>query len=279
MTDRTCPCGKEFQYPYLMLKHLNNKPKCKALYDQLQLSINEDSICKYCLKKLVNKFSCNRHEVICKSKPNNKINNKNANINDNVNANNNIQEGKAFNALINLISIIANNNNENDNIKNVISQNISSILLSQPQPQTNNQFQNINNVSNNKQPIIADNNNELPQSNVNINGKIEIVNNTNHQESINNGIVNNVNITINNHINEKDDKIPYVYPFGCENINFLTDAETLEILKSPNGACLVLDKIYSHVDNNNFMKLNKKDKRISYIHSAEKVKFCSIMFS
>ncbi|NDC33108.1 MAG: hypothetical protein EBZ63_05305 [Burkholderiaceae bacterium] len=101
---------------------------------------------------------------------------------------------------------------------------------------------------------------------------MEIINNNINKEELNNGIINNVNITINNHIT--DNKIPYVYPFGYENINFLTDEDILEIIKSPNSASLLLKKIYSHVDNNNFMKLNNKDKTISYIQSADTIDLC-----
>jgi hypothetical protein len=64
--DRVCVCNKHFQYPYLLKKHLNNKPKCFEKYYINTSKTNIDSICKYCNKLLSNKFSCERHEKICK---------------------------------------------------------------------------------------------------------------------------------------------------------------------------------------------------------------------
>jgi hypothetical protein len=87
-----------------------------------------------------------------------------------------------------------------------------------------------------------------------------------------NNITNNItNIT---NINDNDN-IPFVYPFGYENINFLTENEVLEILKSTDGANLVLEKIYSQIENNNFMKFNKKDKHMVYIDGPNIIKYCN----
>jgi hypothetical protein len=83
---------------------------------------------------------------------------------------------------------------------------------------------------------------------------------------------NNVTNNITNNINEQ---VPFVYPFGYENISFLSEEELLEILKSSNGANLVLEKIYSNIENNNFMKMNKKDKTMEYIESHNTIKTCN----
>jgi hypothetical protein len=69
--------------------------------------------------------------------------------------------------------------------------------------------------------------------------------------------------------------VPFVYPFGYENISFLTETEVIDILKSDDGAVLVLDKIYSQIENNNFMKANKKDKHMMYINSPDNITYCS----
>lgn len=92
---------------------------------------------------------------------------------------------------------------------------------------------------------------------------------------INYSVINNVNNPTNQIIkSDISGNIPYVYPFGYENINVLTEDDVLEILKSKDGANLVLEKIYSHIDNNNFMKLNKKDKHMAYINSANNIAYC-----
>lgn len=68
--------------------------------------------------------------------------------------------------------------------------------------------------------------------------------------------------------------IQYIYPFGYENIDFLTDSDVLEILKSSN--CLtLLDKIYSQTENNNFMKFSKKDKQIMYFNAPDDITYSS----
>ena len=49
------------------------------------------------------------------------------------------------------------------------------------------------------------------------------------------------------------------YYNGYENINFLKPEEMLEILKSVRGSEAVVDKIYSHISNQNFINQNQKN--------------------
>jgi hypothetical protein len=85
---------------------------------------------------------------------------------------------------------------------------------------------------------------------------IQIQNITNNN---NNNIINN-NITINNIT------LPQIiYPFGSEDISFLNDSEMLEILKSPNGAIIAMEKVYSKLENRNFYKQNIGKDNISYL--------------
>lgn len=90
--------------------------------------------------------------------------------------------------------------------------------------------------------------------------------NTNISHSNNKTINADTLININNNNNFKeDDGIPFVYPFGYENINFLNNDEMLDILKSTNGSESVVDKIYSHLPNQNFINPNKKDFKIAVL--------------
>ena len=86
--------------------------------------------------------------------------------------------------------------------------------------------------------------------------------------TITNNIINNDNRTINNNITINNITLPQIiYPFGYENINFLNDSEMLEILKSPNGAIIAMEKVYSKLENRNFYKQNIGKDNISYLDS------------
>ena len=93
-------------------------------------------------------------------------------------------------------------------------------------------------------------------------------NNDSNQTPINNitNITNNDNRVLNNNIIINNITIPQIiYPFGYENLNFLNDSEMLEILKSPNGAIIALEKVYSKIENRNFYKQNLSKDYISYL--------------
>ena len=132
----------------------------------------------------------------------------------------------------------------------------------------------------NSSSIITNSNNTTNNNNTNNdNSTTSNTNNTNN--NTNNGTIinnnNNISIgTLNNNSNNntsmdktKDD-IPFVYPFGYENINFLKQEEMLEILKSVRGSQAVVDKIYSHISNQNFINQNQKRFMITVIDKDNK---------
>ena len=90
----------------------------------------------------------------------------------------------------------------------------------------------------------------------------------------NNTDSNNTNInTINsnnttNNITNNNTNISIVYPFGYENIYFMTDIEMIKILTG--GNCLVdaMNKIYSNAENKNFMKRNMKVENVTVINKS-----------
>ena len=106
----------------------------------------------------------------------------------------------------------------------------------------------INNVSNNNS------NSTALITNSNSNNNIGTVNITNG--NVNNGVINN---TYSN--------MQLIYPFGMENIDFLSNDDKLRILKSPNGLILALKAIYSRLENNNFQKRNLNKDNIVFINS------------
>jgi len=98
--------------------------------------------------------------------------------------------------------------------------------------------------------------NNTSNSNNNTSNNNQIINNNN----CNNTNCNN-NITINNNIS-------VIYPFGYENIYFLSDYEMLDILTSKNCIIDAMNKIYSNVENKNFMKRNMKIDNMTVIDST-----------
>jgi len=93
-----------------------------------------------------------------------------------------------------------------------------------------------------------------------INNQIQNITNNNDNRTIN--INNNNNITINNIVLPQ-----FINPFGCESIDFLNDSEMVQILKSPNGAIIAMEKVYSKIENRNFYKQNLGKDNISYLDS------------
>jgi len=93
----------------------------------------------------------------------------------------------------------------------------------------------------------------------------DISNNNNTNISNNNNTINLGTMININYIFKENDGIPFVYPFGYENISFLNNDEMLDILKSTNGSESVVDKIYSHLPNQNFINPNKKDFKIAVL--------------
>lgn len=87
-------------------------------------------------------------------------------------------------------------------------------------------------------------------------------NNTNSNNITNNN-TNNNNTIINNNTN-----VAVVYPFGYENIYFMSDIEMIKILTG--GNCLIdaMNKIYSNTENKNFMKRNMKVENVTVIDKS-----------
>jgi hypothetical protein len=313
MSDRICPCGKSFSIPALLKRHQNSKLGCIPYMMSLvspkhemhiehkeeereRAKVVKEFFCKYCNRKLASKFSMERHQTTCTYNEDNKIKRDIAEITNNIINSSNIKY-----LLENIVNNIGNNNGELD-----IKMGELSIKYSSNSKFIDNQSIPSNQIFNSLLPIQnkailnrninipelefdeATNTITIPQTNIqrnvgNTSNTSTLTNNT-YSPIVNGAITNannSTNPTINNITNNItnnngiSDNVPYVYPFGYENISFLTENEVLDILKSQDGANLVLEKIYSHIDNNNFMKLNKKDKHMVYINSPNNIAYCN----
>jgi hypothetical protein len=109
-----------------------------------------------------------------------------------------------------------------------------------------------NNISRHGNSNIPPNTTTIITNNI-LNNTGVINNNSNNNININNGTINN-------------NTIFQINAFGCENTDFLTFADKLEILKSKHMACIkILKIVYSRIENKNFFKVNKNNNNVSYL--------------
>lgn len=132
-------------------------------------------------------------------------------------------------------SCIDSVSNQNDNIAN----------LSQGQPSN---------------AIITNSNNNNSNNQSTNNSHNQTTNNINNQ-------TNNNQVTVNNNNN-----ITVIYPFGFENIYFLSVYEMVDILTSKNCLISAMEKIFSNVENKNFMKRNMNREQMTVIDSQCNIK-------
>lgn len=102
-----------------------------------------------------------------------------------------------------------------------------------------------------------------------------IINNKNHYDYTTNNITNTtnndnfINNNINNNINI--DKL-VIYPFGYENIDNLSDADCLRMLKITKNIIPIIEKIYSQPHNHNFIRNNANKDIITVLESDLEIK-------
>ena len=256
MEDRICTdCNTTFEYPYQLERHKKNKKKCTNTQ-------GNGVICKKCKKHYASKYTLERHYDSCKSKniqeaqqdnnSNVTLNNFN-NILSNIDINPNMINKKQ---LRNTVQIFLNHidNIDNDNI-NEYTETVNTLggILSA--------------LTNNRTPsnTLAINNSSNTTSTSN---STALINNSNSNSNNNIGTANITNGNVNNGvINNTYSNMQLIYPFGMENIDFLSNDDKLKILKSPNGLILALKAIYSRLENNNFQKRNLNKDNIIFINS------------
>lgn len=112
--------------------------------------------------------------------------------------------------------------------------------------------------------ILNSNNGNTNNSN---NTQNTITNNIDSHDTTNND--NSINNTINNNINI--DKL-VIYPFGYENIDNLSDADCLRMLKITKNIIPIIEKIYSQPHNHNFIRNNANKDIITVLERDLEIK-------
>jgi hypothetical protein len=112
--------------------------------------------------------------------------------------------------------------------------------------------------------ILNSNNGNTNNSN---NTQNTITNNIDSNDTTNND--NSINNTINNNINIE--KL-VIFPFGYENIDSLSDAECLRMLKTTKNIIPIIEKIYSQPQNQNFIRNNANKDIITVLESDLEIK-------
>lgn len=132
------------------------------------------------------------------------------------------------------------------------------------------------------EPINEDTNLQIPlptttatNNNNNENIATAVINNINTNSNNNNNITNNTQITNNIQNLSLQANIAVVYPFGFENIYFLSDKEMIGILTHRDCLIKAMEKIYSNVENKNFMKRNVNRENMTIIDEKLKIQVLS----
>jgi hypothetical protein len=238
-----CSCGFDAKNQKQLTKH---QIKCNDI-NQHNDPNNKFHICTYCKKILTSKYNCERHMVLCSKK----------NINNGLIHNEKMQEiTKHLNEVKKFITTFeSSNDNEKDKIinSNDNKKYIDFIMSYKPDNQPTSNDQRTNNIQIESSQDISQSNNS----------------NSNNTTNSNNINFSNNRVTINNTTNNN---ITVIYPFGFENIYFLTDYQMVDILTSRNCLIEAINKIYSHVENKNFMKRNMKREQMTIIDESLDIK-------
>jgi len=259
MDKSYCPCGKLFAYHYLLVRHQNSIRGC-SYTKSLKETTEHKFICNKCYKKLSNAYSLSRHNKICKATnvvpDNQKHLDTNMNILDTmIEKINKLKTNKNLEINISLITQL-------DNILNSISSDTQTI---------------------NQNPIIINPNTDIDIEkliNINETGTANIecpqTNNTHSHNTTNTNCNNtNCNNTTNITNNNSPSIHPIIYPFGYENLSFLSNREMLNILTSPTCLNDALELIFSRQEHKSYFKRNLNRNQVSVINKNYNTKVYS----
>jgi hypothetical protein len=258
-------------------------------------TVKKKNKCEHCNKIFASKFSLIRHDDICKDKFRNELqtykDNNITNLNNKITLDTKItldinkilgitkllELAKPDNRAesLNIFLALTKNepilNNQDKNISNKNVQSNSSIdtqqsncitfdsLLNPIEEHITSNVTNINNTNTNNTNTNNTNTNNTNTNNTNNNITNKDIQTMN--QNVNNGVINNN--AVHNSIT-----MPFINPFGLENIDFLTNDDMKTILTncgSLDGVVIAFDKIYSKMENKNFHKRNMNKDNITVV--------------
>lgn len=286
-----CECGKEYQYVSVLERH---KLTCKYLkrissgnIDKNQESQEDDNEhiedkkgsdnkCSICNKEFANKFNMQRHYAACNEK--------------NVMETNNISKliTSIMGVLTNIITEIEHTNNDTNTIYRMVLTTLLMHLIQNNNSTINNHdtYQALVNIldtirgqnisvkseSVDQTPIIKQTSTPAPIPIIDI----DVANSEINESDINSHNTTNTNCNNTNCNNTTTiNYSPIIYPFGFENLNFLSQNERVELISSPNCLIDVLNKVYTHSENRNYHKRNMNRDQVTVIMENYDIKVFS----
>lgn len=259
--DNKCPCGKEFKYYYLLQRHQEGKRGCTYIKDVkneyndiIDTESESENICNICKKAFANKYSMERHKKICINNSQNEAENTKlvyAKLTDDIRELYNHDNGLFI--ICSLISHIVDKHNNNTEI--TVERYLHNLICKTREINKQRKLNKIN----------SDNTLDVDNS-VNVDGTL------NNAEHVGDNIENSHN-TINSHNNiEININNPIIYPFGYENINFLTNKEMVSLISSPTALLDTLEMVYSRNENKNHHKRNMNKDQVTIINKDFSIK-------
>ena len=254
-----CVCGKEFKYYYLLVRHQDNRETCKNNNGAISGETEDIHTCNICDKDFSSKYTLKRHRISCMKKSADEIEEHKSTIEhfqEDITNNFNTENSKFI--LSSLLTQVCDPNNipVEQYLTNLI-QTLQTLNKQKRTIQPNNIQVDINNGSNNSVDNSTDN--STTDNSTTDNSTTNITNNTTNSNNItNSNNTSNTNININMH--------PVIYPFGYENLNFLSNKEMLEIITGPRCLIDALEKIYSSSENKNCHKRNINRDQVTVVN-------------
>jgi hypothetical protein len=235
-------CNFEFKKKDNFIRHIRLL-RCKNLKDiELIKNIQKDNEIELFKKHLSKNYKLKIQKV---------------NENENINRDDNLNNIFDNNDIGNIVDITDNVITDNYKNKKTINNSFRSNIINDEDDDINFKTKSRNEKSDNNQNL-----------NKNSNKK------TNKNSNINNGIINNGTINNNNTINQITNII-YINPVGLESIKHISTEDSLKIINGgkDNFVKLLLEHIYSQVENQNFYKDNLNKPHIAYVDKSYTIKY------
>ena len=267
-----CQCGKDFKHYYLLTRHQEGKKGCSYIQSIRRekefenkaiepIEKEKNHKCHKCNKEISNKYNLERHLLTC-DKNTAEINNMMCvKFIEQINTNPNNEIIKLL--IVSLITKLTEIENK-PIIKQPIYKYLSNLYTKLYTSNTP--------LSVDQAPIIKQTGIPAPIPIIDI----DVANSEINESDINSHNTTNTNCNNTNCNNTTTiNYSPIIYPFGFENLNFLSQNERVELISSPNCLIDVLNKVYTHSENRNYHKRNMNRDQVTVIMENYDIKVFS----